>query len=86
MKYFMELLQKKHIWYKKVLYFGSYGWSGGAKKDFDKLSENMHWDILEPLTFKGHPTVEELEKGEELAKELACQVKDIPSKIKDEDY
>ncbi|MFX1572718.1 MAG: FprA family A-type flavoprotein [Promethearchaeota archaeon] len=86
MRYFMELLHKKHIWYKKVLYFGSYGWSGGAQKDFNNLAENMHWDVLEPLTFKGHPTIEQLEKGEKLAKELASQVKEIPSKIKDEDY
>lgn len=86
MKYLMELLQKKHIWYKKVLYFGSYGWSGGALKDFNKLAENMKWDILEPLTFRGHPTVDQLDKGEKLGNELATQVKDIPSKIKDEDY
>ncbi|MFX1364925.1 MAG: FprA family A-type flavoprotein [Promethearchaeota archaeon] len=86
MKYFMELLRKKRILYKKVLYFGSYGWSGGAKKDFEKLAENMHWDILEPLTFNGYPTSEELEKGEKLAMELAHLVKEIPSKIRDEDY
>ena len=86
MKYFMELLHKKHVWYKKVLYFGSYGWSGGAQKDFNQLAENMHWDVLEPLTFKGHPTLEQIEKGEKLAKELASQVKDISSKIKEEDY
>ncbi|MFW9941238.1 MAG: FprA family A-type flavoprotein [Candidatus Thorarchaeota archaeon] len=86
MKYFMELLKKKHIWYKKIIFFGSYGWSGGAQKDFDNLVENMHWDILEPLTFRGHPTTNQLEKGEKLGKELACQVKEIPSKIKDETY
>ncbi|MFX1600837.1 MAG: FprA family A-type flavoprotein [Promethearchaeota archaeon] len=86
MKYIMELLKKKHIWYKKALYFGSYGWSGGALKDFNNLAENMHWDILETLTFKGHPTGDQLDKGEKLAHELANQVKDIPSKIKDEDY
>jgi anaerobic nitric oxide reductase flavorubredoxin len=86
MKYFMELLQKKHIRYKKVFFFGSYGWSGGAQKDFDNLSQNMHWEIEEPLTFKGHPTVEELNKGETLAMELAKKVKEIPSKVKDEDY
>jgi len=86
MKYFMELLQKKRILYKKVLYFGSYGWSGGAEKDFNNLAENMHWDIFEPLTFNGYPTVEQLEKGENLAMELARQVKEIPSKIRDEDY
>ena len=86
MKYLMELLQKKHIWYKKVLFFGSYGWSGGAQKDFNVLAENMHWNILEPLLFKGHPTVEELNKGEELAKNYAHSISEIPSKIKDEEY
>jgi anaerobic nitric oxide reductase flavorubredoxin len=86
MKYLMELLQKKHIWYKKVFYFGSYGWSGGALKDFNNLAEKMHWDIIEPLTFKGHPTVEQFNKGEKLGKELASQVKKIPSKIKEEEY
>ncbi|MFW9823642.1 MAG: FprA family A-type flavoprotein [Candidatus Thorarchaeota archaeon] len=86
MKYLMDLLQKKHIWYKKVLFFGSYGWSGGAQKDFDHLAENMHWDILESLTFKGHPTPDQLERGEALGKELADQVKEIPSKIKNEEY
>jgi anaerobic nitric oxide reductase flavorubredoxin len=86
MKYCMELLQKKHIWYKKVLFFGSYGWSGGAQKDFDQLAEKMHWDILEPLVFRGHPTEEDRETGEKLGSKIASQVKAIPSKTEDEDY
>ncbi len=86
MKYIMELLKKKHMWFKKVAFFGSYGWSGGALKDFETLSEKMKWDILDPLSFKGHPTSEEIKKGELLGKELASQVKNIPSKIKDEEY
>jgi flavorubredoxin len=86
MKYFMDLLKKKRMKYKKVLYFGSYGWSGGAKKDFDELSNNMNWDILEPIVFRGHPTDEEQKNGELRAAELAREVKKIPSKIIDEDY
>ena len=86
MKYLLELLQKKHIWHKKVLYFGSYGWSGGAQKDFNTLSEHMNWDIIEQLVFKGHPTVQDLNKGEEVAKKFAQSISEIPSKIKDEDY
>ena len=86
MKYFMDLMQKKRIWYKKVLLFGSYGWSGGAQKVFDEFSENMKWDIFDPLTFRGYPTIEELNKGERIAEKLAKEVKDIPSKIKNEDY
>jgi anaerobic nitric oxide reductase flavorubredoxin len=86
MKYLLELLQKKHIWHKKVIYFGSYGWSGGAQKDFNTLSENMNWEIIEQLVFKGHPTVQDLNKGEEIAKKFAQSILKIPSKIKDEDY
>lgn len=86
MKYLLELLQKKHIWHKKVLYFGSYGWSGGAQKDFNTVSEHMNWDIIEQLVFKGHPTVQQLNKGEEIAKKFAHSILEIPSKIKDEDY
>lgn len=86
MKYLMDLLKKKRMKFKKVLYFGSYGWSGGAKKDFDELSENMNWDIFEPIIFQGHPTQEEQQVGEKRAAELARKVKDIPSKIIDEDY
>ncbi|NHI91013.1 MAG: FprA family A-type flavoprotein [Candidatus Lokiarchaeota archaeon] len=86
MKYFMDLLRKKHVRYKKVMYFGSYGWSGGAKKDFDELSQNMHWDFLEPVIFNGHPTLEELKTGEKMALEMAKEIKNIPTKIKNEDY
>ncbi len=86
MKYFLEILKKKLIWYKKVLYFGSFSWSGGAQREFDALSKNMHWDIMDPIVFKGHPSNEQLKKGEAQGAELAMQVKNIPSKIKDENY
>ena len=86
MKYVMELLKEKIMRFKKVGFFGSFGWSGGAKRDFDELKENMKWDIEEPLLFKGYPSDEEREKGEELGRTIARKVKEIPSKIKNEDY
>ena len=86
MEYLMELLSKKRMKYKKVLYFGSYGWSGGAKKVFDDLSTKMEWDIYDPVVFRGFPNNDQLEKGELIASKLAKEVKSIPSKIKDEEY
>jgi anaerobic nitric oxide reductase flavorubredoxin len=86
MKYFLELLRKKHFWYKKVLYFGSYGWSGGAQRDFDSLSEKMHWDIFDSIVFRGHPTAEDLQKGEMQAAKLAKEVKNIPLKDENENF
>lgn len=86
MKYVMDLFKEKHIWYKKALYMGSYGWSGGALKDFNEMTERMKWDIMDPLLFNGYPTEEEQKKGEEIGAIIAKQVKEIPSKIKDEDF
>lgn len=86
MKYFMDLLKKKHIWYKKVLFFGSFGWSGGAERIFNEMSEKMKWNILKPLSFRGYPSAEDLKNGEELAAQLAAEVKKIPPKGGDEDY
>ncbi|MBD3342082.1 MAG: MBL fold metallo-hydrolase [Candidatus Lokiarchaeota archaeon] len=86
MKYILDLFKEKHIWYKKAMYFGSYGWSGGAKKDFDELSDRMKWDIFDPIIFNGYPNEKELRDGEERAAELAKQVKEIPSKIDGEEY
>ncbi|MFX1259804.1 MAG: FprA family A-type flavoprotein [Promethearchaeota archaeon] len=86
MKYFMELLIKKHMWYKKVLFFGSYGWSGGALKDFEILSKNLNWEIFNPIVFRGHPSAEQIKIGEIAAARLAHEIKIIPSKIKNENY
>jgi anaerobic nitric oxide reductase flavorubredoxin len=86
MKYIMDLLKKKFIKYKKVLYFGSYGWSGGAKKEFENLSENMNWDIYESIAYRGYPSQEDLEKGEKQAFKLAEDVRKINCKMEGEDY
>ena len=53
-------------------------------EEFDELSKNMKWDIFAPIMFRGHPTKEQLEKAENLAAELARQIKKIPNKISDE--
>lgn len=86
MKYCLDIFRKKHIWFKKVFLFGSYGWSGGAQKDFDELSQKMNWDIMEPLSFRGYPKSDDLEKGERAGAEMAKFVKSVKSKIRDENY
>lgn len=46
----------------------------------------MKWDIYEPITYRGYPSNEELEKSKEEVLKLAKEVKKIPSKIEDENY
>ncbi len=50
-----ELMVKK-VTNKKVFRFGSYGWSGGAQKDFETKIEKSGWDILGHYEWQGAPT------------------------------
>lgn len=56
---------RKGIRNKKVLRFGSYGWAGGAQREFEKIIETAGWDLVDSLEFVGQPTKEDLKKGEE---------------------
>ena len=50
-----ELLVKK-VTNKKVFRFGSFGWVGGAQRDFDAKTEKAGWDILGHYEWQGAPT------------------------------
>ncbi len=80
MKYVIDIFAQKRVMFKKVLRFGSFGWSGGAQKQFEEAVKTLKWDLLESLDFKGSPTAEELEKGVKMGQELAKLVKAIPKK------
>ncbi|MCP4762451.1 MAG: FprA family A-type flavoprotein [archaeon] len=80
MRYVLELMGMKHVWHKKVLRIGSFGWVGGAQRHFDEVVKKLKWDFIGPLEYQGAPDENDLKKGEELGAELARQVKSIPSK------
>ena len=80
MRYVLDLMKMKHVWHKKVLRIGSYGWVGGAQRHFEEYSKNLKWDCIGPLEYQGAPTEEDLKKGEEMASKLAKEIKKIPSK------
>ncbi|MBD3350027.1 MAG: MBL fold metallo-hydrolase [Candidatus Lokiarchaeota archaeon] len=80
MKYVLDIFDYKHVWHKKVLRVGSFGWSGGAERHFEQTIKNFKWDCIGPLEYQGAPTEEDLKKGEQLGAELAKEVKQIPPK------
>ncbi len=77
----IDLFSQKHVWHKKVFRFGSYGWSGGAQRDFDKKTERLKWDFVEPYEFQGAPSAEDLSLGEDKGQEIAKMVKKIEPKL-----
>jgi anaerobic nitric oxide reductase flavorubredoxin len=77
MAHALDLAIRKRIANRKAAYFGSYGWSGGARKEFAKLAESLQWEVVDTFEFLGSPTKEDLRKGEEFGTRFGELVKSI---------
>jgi len=75
MAYVLDIFRRKHINGKKVLRIGSWGWVGGAKKEYDACLEKFQWDSLESHEWAGYPSGEDFSILEERGRELAQKVK-----------
>jgi flavorubredoxin len=77
MSYVLDIFRRKHIYGKKALRIGSWGWVGGAKKDYEAAIEGLKWTSIEPYEWPGSPTAEDLAaleaKGAELARALKAE-------------
>ncbi len=66
-----EAAALKRVLNKKVAYFGSYGWSGGALRHLKQIIEPLKWELVDSFEFVGKPTDADLKKGEELGASFA---------------
>jgi len=68
----LEELGKKKVLNRHAFRIGSYGWSGGAQKELDYITEKlrMQWSFVEPVEFMGAPTAEDLKMIEGRLDEL----------------
>lgn len=71
----LDMVNRKRIINKKVARFGSYGWSGGAQREFEKLIEPLKWELTDTFEFTGVPTKEDLKKGEGFGARFAEVIK-----------
>jgi flavorubredoxin len=72
----INMFSLKHVQNKKVFRFGSFGWSGGAQKEFDALTEGMNWEFIEPLEWKGKAGEDIHQIAFDRGKELARLIKE----------
>ncbi|MDR0403512.1 MAG: FprA family A-type flavoprotein [Treponema sp.] len=75
MAYVLDIFRRKHIFGKTVLRIGSWGWVGGAKKEYEAAIEALKWESLPSMEWAGAPTGQELAVLEERGRELARIVK-----------
>jgi flavorubredoxin len=65
----------KRVTNKKLAYFGSYGWGGGALRRLKAMVAPAKWNLTDTLEWSGAPTAEELKKGEEFGEKFGNLVK-----------
>jgi len=71
----LRMVAHKNIKNKKAAYFGSFGWSGGARRGLEKIVEPLKWDLVDVFEFRGYPKKEDLKKGEEFGRKFAESIK-----------
>ncbi len=75
MYHILDILERSHVNNRKVMRVGSFGWSGGAQKQFDPIVSSLKWDCLGTVEYQGSPTKEYEEKAVEIAKALVASIK-----------
>jgi flavorubredoxin len=70
----LNMAVRKRIKNKKTAYFGSYGWSGGALKELQRIIEPLKWDLVDTFEFLGAPSEQDIKKAEELGAQFAKSV------------
>jgi anaerobic nitric oxide reductase flavorubredoxin len=66
----LDLAERKGVKSKKLAYFGSYGWAGGARRELDKWVETLKWELVDSFDFAGGPTLEDFKNGEAFGKKF----------------
>jgi hypothetical protein len=74
MSYVLDIFRRKHLKHKTVLRIGSWGWVGGAKKDYEKAIEGLDWTSLDSVEWPGQADAPTLAALEQQGRELALQV------------
>ena len=73
----LDEMGRKKISPKKVAYMGSYGWSGGAKKEMDEIlaAAKLDWEVVDACEFNGAPKPEDEQRIEAAVKALIASIR-----------
>jgi len=70
MVHLLDLALRKELKHKKVLYFGSFGWAGGAKREFEKFAGELDWEVIQSFEFQGGGRPEDFRRAMALGLEF----------------
>ena len=67
----------KRVFHKDAIYFGSFGWGGGATRYLNAQFEKMKWQLLDTLEFPGEPKPETLAQAVEFGRRFGERIKGL---------
>ncbi len=71
----LDIAVHKGVRNRMAARFGSYGWSGGAQREFEKIIEAGKWQLTDSFEFMGGPTRDDLKKGEAFGRKFGETIK-----------
>jgi flavorubredoxin len=71
----LDIFERKHVWYRKAFRLGSFGWSGGARKEYENKIAPLKWESFDMVEWQGGPDDEVLDVLYEKGREIAIAVK-----------
>jgi flavorubredoxin len=75
MAWVLDMFARKKVMNRKVLRFGSFGWSGGAQRELEAITEKLKWDFMEPVEWQGAPTQDIMKLAVARSRELAIKIR-----------
>lgn len=72
----LDQMDRSHVTKRKIIRFGSYGWSGGALKQFLPFVESMKLDFMGEVEYQGAPSELDKQNAYDLAKHMAKTIKE----------
>jgi anaerobic nitric oxide reductase flavorubredoxin len=72
----LDIASHKKVRNKITAHFGSYGWSGGAQRHFERMVDELGWEGAGSFQFVGQPTEEQLQEGEAFGARFARAIRD----------
>jgi len=70
----LDVLERSRVMNRRAFRFGSYGWSGGAQKQFDEFTASMKWKCQDPVEFQGAQSKEDRDRAFSQARTLAEEI------------
>ncbi len=74
MQMVLFMAEIKRVFNKQAIYFGSYGWGGGATRFLKAQCEKMNWVLGETLEFAGQPGEQDLKEAHEMGKRFGQMI------------